>query len=76
MFYPSQIAFEQLCIFFFNLHDPSTLNRQGVDVGTQYRSGIYTTSHQQEETAREVRDLMQKNIKYQLRKIVTEIEPA
>ena len=34
VFDSNQICFEQLCVFFFNLHDPSTLNRQGVDVGT------------------------------------------
>lgn len=41
---PQQIAVEDLLAVFFAIHDPSTLNRQGADVGSQYRSGIYTTT--------------------------------
>lgn len=44
---PASISFEQLLEVFFSSHDPTTLNRQGNDVGTQYRSGIYYTSEDQ-----------------------------
>ena len=47
----SVIDFEQLCLVFFTLHDPTQLNRQGNDVGTQYRSVIYTHSSEQQQVA-------------------------
>lgn len=47
VFDPQAITLEQVLQVFFATHDPTTLNRQGNDVGTQYRSGIYTTSAQQ-----------------------------
>ena len=46
-FDPAQLTLEQVLEIFFGTHDPTTLNRQGNDVGTQYRSAIYTTSAQQ-----------------------------
>ena len=48
------ISYGDLLEIFFAIHDPTTLNRQGADVGTQYRSVIYTHSDEQMETAREV----------------------
>jgi peptide-methionine (S)-S-oxide reductase len=48
---PAQISTAQLLQVFFALHDPTTLNRQGADVGTQYRSGIYTTTAEQIQAA-------------------------
>lgn len=53
-FDPARIAYRQLLEVFFHLHDPTTLNRQGNDVGTQYRSGIYTHDDAQASTARDV----------------------
>lgn len=50
-FDPQQIALPKLLEIFFGTHDPTTLNRQGNDVGSQYRSGIYTTSAEQHELA-------------------------
>jgi peptide-methionine (S)-S-oxide reductase len=53
-FDPQQIGYRDILEIFFTIHDPTTLNRQGNDVGTQYRSVIYTTSPEQESTARHV----------------------
>ena len=50
-FDPAQISLDEILQIFFLIHDPTTLNRQGNDVGTQYRSGIYTTSPAQQESA-------------------------
>lgn len=48
---PSQVSTRELLEIFFVIHDPTTLNRQGNDVGTQYRSGIYVTTQEQRATA-------------------------
>ncbi|TNF61852.1 MAG: peptide-methionine (S)-S-oxide reductase [Burkholderiales bacterium] len=48
---PAQVSTRDLLEVFFAVHDPTTLNRQGNDVGTQYRSGIYFTTGEQRETA-------------------------
>jgi peptide-methionine (S)-S-oxide reductase len=53
-FDPERISYRDLLEIFFVIHDPTTLNRQGNDVGTQYRSGIYTHNAEQERIAREV----------------------
>lgn len=51
---PAQVSVRQLLEIFFGTHDPTTLNRQGNDVGTQYRSAIYFTQPDQERVAREL----------------------
>ncbi len=57
-FDPDQVSFREILEVFFTVHDPTTLNRQGADVGTQYRSAVFYHSDEQRETAREViRDL-------------------
>lgn len=53
VFDPGQLSYRQLLEFFFQIHDPTTLNRQGNDRGPSYRSGLYFTSEAQRETALE-----------------------
>jgi peptide-methionine (S)-S-oxide reductase len=53
-FDPAQISLRQILEIFFVVHDPTTLNRQGNDSGTQYRSGIYTTTPEQQREAEEM----------------------
>jgi peptide-methionine (S)-S-oxide reductase len=63
--------------FFYRTHDPTTLNRQGSDAGTQYRSAIFTHSEEQEKTAHAVTAVVQKKYFDPVgAKIVTSIEPA
>ncbi|OIW04227.1 hypothetical protein TanjilG_00787 [Lupinus angustifolius] len=71
---PKTCSYETLLDFFWAKHDPTTLNRQGGDVGTQYRSGIYYYTPEQEKEAKE--SLEQQQQKQLNRKIVTEILPA
>lgn len=70
---PSTVSFKQLVEFFFRIHDPTTANAQGPDVGTQYRSGVFTLDAEQDAIARDVRDHMQKEW-YKNTPIVTVVE--
>lgn len=71
---PSEIQFRDLLTVFFASHDPSTLNRQGSDVGTQYRSVIlYTDEYQKQEAERFIEELNASNSEG--KKIVTEVAP-
>ncbi|MBA0863858.1 hypothetical protein Goshw_026757 [Gossypium schwendimanii] len=70
---PKDCSFDTLLDVFWARHDPTTLNRQGNDVGTQYRSGIYYYTPEQENAARESMEKQQKLLN---RKIVTELLPA
>ena len=73
-FDPAKISYRQLLEIFFATHDPTTLNRQGADAGTQYRSVIFTHSPEQEATAKA---LMQEfdGMNIWSRPIVTEVTP-
>lgn len=68
-----KVSYQALLNLFFSLHDPTTLNRQGPDVGTQYRSAIFTTSAEQLALANEAKARAQ--IAFP-RRVVTEITPA
>lgn len=54
IFNPELISYRQLLEFFFQIHDATTLNRQGNDMGTSYRSGIFYTSEKQRDTAQQI----------------------
>jgi peptide-methionine (S)-S-oxide reductase len=72
---PAQIGYDTLLQTFWTLHDPTQLNRQGPDVGTQYRSAVFTYSDAQREAAEQSRAALAAAGKYG-RPIVTTIEPA
>lgn len=71
---PSRVSTRELLEIFFVIHDPTTLNRQGNDVGTQYRSGIYFTTDEQRETAQALIDELTAENAFG-RPIVTELLP-
>jgi len=76
VFDPNQISYEDLLAhWYFRGHDPTTLDRQGNDVGTQYRSEIFTTSDAQRKTAEAVKARVDQAGKWK-RPVVTRIEPA
>jgi peptide-methionine (S)-S-oxide reductase len=70
-----QISYEQLLEIFWNCHDPTTLNRQGEDVGTRYRSAIFFHSPEQEAAAKSSRAEQERSGRFE-KPIVTEIAPA
>lgn len=72
---PQRTSYEQLLSLFWELHDPTTLNRQGPDVGTQYRSAVFYHSPQQAALANESKAQLEQAKRFR-RPIVTEIAPA
>lgn len=74
-FDPSRISYEAVLDYFFRMHDPTTLNRQHNDRGTQYRSAIFHTSEEQKKTAEAVKARWDKSGQFD-RPVVTEISPA
>lgn len=72
LFDPAQISYEQLLEYFWNMHDPTSKNRQGPDTGSQYRSAIFTHNEKQAELAKKSKEAMIQSGK----RIVTEIVPA
>src|SRR3974377_797776 len=71
----SKLSYEALLDYFFRMHDPTTLNRQHNDVGTQYRSAIFYTSEAQKQTAESVKARWDKSGKFS-RPITTQITAA
>ena len=72
---PAEVSYEQLLGVFWGVHDPTTLNRQGPDIGTQYRSAIFFHTPEQEKETRASKDALESSGRFQ-RTIVTEITPA
>jgi len=73
-FDPSIVSYEELLEIFWNMHNPTTLNRQGWDIGTQYRSAVFYHDEDQRLVAIALKEKLDKSGKYQ-RPIVTEIVP-
>jgi peptide-methionine (S)-S-oxide reductase len=75
VFDPQKLSYRDLLEFFFQIHDPTTLNRQGNDTGTSYRSAIFYTTDEQRQTAEEtIADVNE--AKLWPGKVVTQVEPA
>ncbi|MFQ5716126.1 MAG: peptide-methionine (S)-S-oxide reductase MsrA [Nitrospinales bacterium] len=72
---PSLVSYDELLEAFWSIHDPTTLNRQGPDIGTQYRSAIFFCDEEQEAAARASREKQRSSGKFD-GDIVTEIAPA
>ncbi len=72
---PSKVSYEDLLNLFWEIHDPTTPNRQGPDEGTQYRSAIFFHNVEQEKLAKASKEKLQESGKYR-KPIVTEIAPA
>jgi len=75
VFDPTKISYEQILEFFFKMHDPTTLNRQGNDIGSSYRSAIFYHSDEQKKIAQEVKEKVDRSGAWK-RPVVTEIVPA
>jgi peptide-methionine (S)-S-oxide reductase len=75
-FDPEKVTYERLLDAFFELHDPTTLNRQGPDWGTQYRSAIFFHSPEQEAQARAKIEQLTADGRWKPKRIVTQVVPA
>lgn len=74
-FLSNEISYREVLHYFFRIHDPTTLNRQGDDIGHQYRSAIFYHNEDQRQTANEVKDVVGLSNKWSS-PLVTEITPA
>ena len=75
-FDPNEVSYEDLLNVFWSIHNPTTKNRQGWDIGSQYRSLIAYNTPEQESFARESKEKLENSGKFRGRRIVTEIVPA
>lgn len=75
LFDPQKTTYEKILLEFFRLHDPTTVNQQGNDVGTQYRSAIFVDSEEQQKVAHKVIDRVNKSNAWK-KPVVTKIEKA
>ena len=75
VFDPEQTSYRQLLEFFFRIHDPTTRNRQGNDIGTSYRSAIFYLDDEQRRAAKETIDAVEASGRWP-GKVVTEVAPA
>ena len=71
-FDPAQLSYDDLLAVFFATHDPTSLNRQGADVGTEYRSAIFYSNEQQKHAAEAFIKMLDQQLE---RKVVTEVVP-
>ncbi len=72
---PDEVSYDKLLKIFWENHDPTTLNRQGPDVGSQYRSAVFYHNESQKQEAEKSKEELEKSGRYQ-RPIVTEVAPA
>lgn len=72
---PAEISYEELLEIFWSIHDPATRNRQGPDIGSQYRSAIFYHNNKQKKLAEKSKKDLEKSGKFEC-EIVTEIKPA
>ena len=75
-FDPSIISYEGLLQIFWENHNPTTLNRQGPDIGSQYRSAVFYHTPSQQAAAEKTKEELEKSRRFAGKKIVTEIVPA
>jgi len=75
-FDPTILSYDQLLNLFWTIHDPTQQDRQGPDIGTNYRSAIFYHSPEQKALAEASRDRLQDSGRYRARRIATEIVPA
>jgi peptide-methionine (S)-S-oxide reductase len=72
---PDRVSYADLLEVFWSIHDPTQLNRQGPDVGTQYRSAIFVHDEEQRRTAEESKEALERSGRFE-RPVVTEVVPA
>jgi peptide-methionine (S)-S-oxide reductase len=75
-FDPSRVSYEKLLSVFWSIHDPTQVNRQGPDIGTNYRSAIFYHTPAQKAAAEASKEALKRSGKYGTRPIATEIVPA